>query len=174
MDKLVTILGPTAVGKTKLAAQLAEKFNGEIISADSRQVYKGMDLGTGKDYDDYTVNGNCIPYYLIDIVNPQQEFNLFEFAKNFLDSYQVITNNSRLPFLAGGTGLYLSAVIQNYQLRQTDFNSIKRRAYDNLSIDELRTLYLKYDANPHVKRDLDDRERLIKGILIGEEDSSKV
>jgi tRNA dimethylallyltransferase len=174
MEKLITILGPTAAGKTGLAAKLAYRFNGEIISADSRQVYRGMDLGTGKDYADYNVNGTIIPSHLIDITEPDSEFNLFEFAKYFLEAFSNIKLKSRLPIMCGGTGLYISAVVQNYKLRQTDFNSAKRAKYDELPIEELRALYLKYDADPHVKRDLDDRERLIKGILIGEEEDSHV
>ena len=174
MEKLITILGPTAAGKTGLAAQLAYRFNGEIISADSRQVYRGMDLGTGKDYADYNVNGTIIPFHLIDVTDPDNEFNLFEFAKYFLEAFGQIKSRGKFPILCGGTGLYISAVVQNYKLRQTDFNSDKRSKYEGMSIEELRTLYLKYDAKPHVKRDLDDRERLIKGILIGEEEETHV
>ena len=174
MDKLITILGPTAAGKTRLAARLAYKFNGEIISADSRQVYRGMDLGTGKDYSDYNIEETKVPYYLIDVTDPGNEFNLFEFAKHFLEAFSNIKSRNKLPILCGGTGLYLSAVIQNYKLRQTDFYSARRIKYEHLPIEELRALYLKYDANPHVKRDLDDRERLIKGILIGEEEETHI
>lgn len=172
MDKLVTILGPTAAGKTKLAANLAYLFNGEIISADSRQVYIGMDIGTGKDYLDYFVNDIKIPFHLIDIVSTNLEYNLFNFASDFLSETNKVIANKRLPFLTGGTGLYLSAILQNYKLKQADLNSPKRTFYENLPLNELQTLYLKYDSNPHVKRDLDDRERLIKGILIGEENIS--
>ena len=102
---LVTILGPTATGKTKLAAQLANHFNGEIISADSRQVYKKLDIGTGKDLQDYIVDGKEIPCHLIDIFEPENEFNLFSFIEDFNKAYYDINNRKKLPFLVGGTGL---------------------------------------------------------------------
>src|SRR4030066_1039178 len=105
---LITILGPTATGKTKLAAQLAHRFNGEIISADSRQVYKGMDIGTGKDFSDYFVNDHKIPFHLIDIADPDSEFNLFEFILHFKDAFNKIISKKKIPFLTGGTGLYIS------------------------------------------------------------------
>src|SRR3970282_37290 len=103
---LITILGPTATGKTKLAAQLAYKLNGEIISADSRQVYKGMDIGTGKDFSDYLVEGFRVPYHLIDIAEPRSEFNLFLFIEHFKEAFNTITSKNKKPFLTGGTGLY--------------------------------------------------------------------
>uniref|UniRef100_UPI0025BD5FFC tRNA (adenosine(37)-N6)-dimethylallyltransferase n=2 Tax=Ignavibacterium TaxID=795750 RepID=UPI0025BD5FFC len=117
---LITILGPTAVGKTKLAAQLAYHFNGEIISADSRQVYKYLDIGTGKDLSDYLIEGKQIKHYLIDVIELPEEFNLFDFYKNFFRYYHQIITNHKTPFLAGGTGLYLSSVIQNYDLKEVE------------------------------------------------------
>src|ERR1035437_3325753 len=98
---LITILGPTAVGKTRLSAQLANYFNGEIISADSRQVYKGMDIGTGKDLNDYTIDGNKVPYHLIDIIEPSGEFNLFLFIKLFYEAFRKINSLQKIPFLVG-------------------------------------------------------------------------
>ena len=131
--KLITILGPTAVGKTKFAAQLAYDFNGEIISADSRQVYIGMDIGTGKDYDDYLVNGTRINSHLIDLVKPNCEFNLYLYTQLFKKAFNLITENKNLPFLVGGTGLYLSSVIQNYSLELVDFNSPRFSQLEELS-----------------------------------------
>jgi tRNA dimethylallyltransferase len=120
---VITVLGPTAVGKTKLAAQIAYHYNGEIISADSRQVYKGMNLGTGKDYDDYIIDDNKIPCYLIDIISPTEEFNVFLYKEFFIKAISQIVERVKLPILCGGTGLYLSSVIQNYKLNQKDLKS---------------------------------------------------
>ena len=109
---LITILGPTASGKTSIASQLAKDFNGEIISADSRQVYKGMDIGTGKDLIEFQ---KCnMKYHLIDIVEPFEEYNLFQFTKDFLIAFEQIKKKSKLPILVGGTGLFISAILQSY------------------------------------------------------------
>lgn len=113
---LITILGPTASGKTPLAAALASRLDSEIISADSRQVYRGMDLGTGKDLADYTVAGKTIPYHLIDIVDPGYKYNVFEYQRDFLQAYQSVRERGKLPILCGGTGLYLEAVLKGYRL----------------------------------------------------------
>ncbi len=111
---LITILGPTASGKTSIAAQLANDFNGEIISADSRQVYKGMDIGTGKDLIEFKKNN--VKYHLIDIVEPTEEYNLFRFTKDFQSAFDEIRSKDKFPILVGGTGLYISAILQSYQL----------------------------------------------------------
>jgi tRNA dimethylallyltransferase len=161
---VITVLGPTASGKTKLAAQIAYHFNGEIISADSRQIYKGMDLGTGKDYNDYIINNIRIPYYLIDIVEPTEEFNLFLFKDYFLKAFSQITDRSKLPVVCGGTGLYLSAVIQNYKLIQK--NNDSREALEKLSFDELKSLFLNLNKSPHNTTDLLDRERILNALMI--------
>jgi len=165
---LITILGPTATGKTKLAAQLANKFNGEIISADSRQVYKGMDIGTGKDLSDYLVDGNKIPYYLIDIVNPQAEFNLYLFITHFKDAFKQIISKNKKPFLTGGTGLYISSVIQDYKIKKADFNESNIAKLSTLPVEELRSLLLKLKTKHHNKTDLEDKDRIIKAILVAE------
>ena len=115
-NKLVAIIGPTASGKTKVAVDLAFKINTEIISGDSRQVYKGMDLGTGKDIDEYSVNGIKIPYHLIDIVPAGYKYNIHEFQEDFFSAYQTILNKNKLPVLCGGSGLYVQSVTQNYAL----------------------------------------------------------
>ena len=111
---LITILGPTASGKTPLAAALAYKLDTEIISGDSRQVYRRMDLGTGKDLEDYVVNGQQIPYHLIDIVDPGYKYNVFEFQRDFLNAYDQVRWKDKLPILCGGTGMYLESVLKGY------------------------------------------------------------
>lgn len=164
-QNLVVILGPTATGKTKLAAELASIYNGEIISADSRQVYRGMDIGTGKDLADYFVNNTTIPYHLIDIINPQEEYNLFQFKKDFYSAFETVTQKSKLPILAGGTGLYLSAVIQNYDLHKADFEK-DARTLQEMDIEKLRELLLALNQPLHNTTDLTSKERLIKAIQI--------
>ena len=113
---LITILGPTASGKTPLAAALAYKLDTEIISGDSRQVYRRMDLGTGKDLEDYVVNGQQIPYHLIDIVDPGYKYNVFEFQRDFLNAYDQVRWKEKIPILCGGTGMYLESVLKGYRL----------------------------------------------------------
>ena len=113
---LVAIIGPTASGKTRLAALLAAKIGGEVISADSRQVYKHMNLGTGKDYNDYIVEGRMIPCHLIDIVEPGYEYNVFEYQRDFVKVFKDVTGRGKLPVLCGGSGLYLEAVLKGYRL----------------------------------------------------------
>ena len=113
---LITILGPTASGKTPLAAALAYKLDTEIISGDSRQVYRRMDLGTGKDLEDYIVNGQQIPYHLIDIVDPGYKYNVFEFQRDFLNAYDQVRWKEKIPILCGGTGMYLESVLKGYRL----------------------------------------------------------
>ncbi len=166
MLNLVTILGPTATGKTKLAAKLAQEFNGEIISADSRQVYQGMDIGTGKDLNDYLVDGEKIKYHLIDVINPQDEFSLFLFKKYFNLAFEEITQKKKLPFLVGGTGLYLSSVLQNYNLSKVDFNDPKFNELNSKSIEELKSIFLELNPNLHNTTDLISKERIIKAIAI--------
>ena len=166
MYNLVTVLGPTAVGKTSLAAKLAFEFNGEIISADSRQAYKGMNIGTGKDLDDYKINGKNIPYHLIDIISPAEEFNLFLFKEKFEEAFKNICNRERLPFLTGGTGLYLSSIIQKYELKKADFDQKEYDRLNSLSDDELRETLMELKPSPHNTTDLSDKERMIKAILI--------
>ena len=165
---LITILGPTATGKTRLAAKLAQRYKGEIISADSRQVYIGMDIGTGKDYNDYAINNTKINYHLIDIVRPDQEFNLFMFKELFAKTFSDIISRNKLPFLVGGTGLYISSIIQNYDLKKADFNSSRINELEKMEIEDLRNLLLKLNSQIHYKRDLFSKERVIKTILVAE------
>lgn len=169
---LITILGPTATGKTKLAVQLADCFNGEIISADSRQVYRGMNIGTGKDLSEYFIDGRQIPYHLIDIIDPTEEFNLFSFQQGFYKSFDEIKSKNKLPFLVGGTGMYLSSVLQKYTLGKADFEK-EKQILSSYSDDELR--YILKDLNPtlHNTTDLNDRERIIKAIAVSKTEQEK-
>ena len=169
---LITILGPTATGKTKLAVELAKEFNGEIISADSRQVYKGMNIGTGKDLSDYKISEQKINYHLIDIIEPTEEFDLFKFQQLFYKSFEEINNNSKIPFLVGGTGMYLSSVLQNYNLAKANFESeIKKLSM--LSDNELKNMLTDINPNLHNTTDLADRERIIKAIVISKAEQTQ-
>lgn len=166
--ELITILGPTAVGKTRLAALLARKFNGEIISADSRQVYKRMNIGTGKDLEDYIVNGETVKYHLIDILEPTEEFNVYLFQELFYNSFNKIQSNGKLPFLVGGTGMYLSSILSSYNLPKVNFESGRREELNKKSKKELIAYLKKINANLHNTTDLEIKERIIKAILTAE------
>jgi len=165
---LLTILGPTATGKTRLASQLAQRYDGEIISADSRQVYIGMDVGTGKDYHDYIINGMKINYHLIDILYPNQEFNLFMFKELFAKSFSDISSRNKLSFLVGGTGLYISSVVQNYDLKKADFNPKRIAELSGLELEELKNHFISLNPKVHNINDLKSKERLTKAILVAE------
>lgn len=171
---LITILGATATGKTKLAAKLALKYNGEIISADSRQVYIGLDIGTGKDLKDYIIDNEKINYHLIDVLNPSEEFNLFMFKELFAKAYKNICARNKLPFLVGGTGLYISSIIQNYNLKRADFRSHRFKELESKSLEDLQQQLLKLNPKIHVKKDLLSKNRLIKVILIEESDETLI
>ena len=171
---LITILGPTATGKTKLAAQLAAEFEGEIISADSRQVYKGMDIGTGKDLDDYRIENREIPYHLIDIIEPHKEFNLFLFKDNFIRVFKDIRNRNKTPFLVGGTGLYLSSVLQDYELKRVEFNNTTYNELAKKEIVDLKKMLLDLNLRLHNTTDLIEKERIIKAILIEKAEEKSV
>lgn len=162
----VTILGPTATGKTKLAAQLAFHFDGEIISADSRQVYRSMNIGTGKDYNDYCVNEKIIPYHLIDVCNTEDDFSVFDFQKLFFKAYAEILSRKKLPFLVGGTGMYLSSILRNYKFNKVSFDSEFRNELQQKNIEELRQILKTISTNLHNTTDLVDKERIIKAIII--------
>lgn len=164
-SKLITILGPTATGKTSFAAHLAKEIDAEIISADSRQVYRGMDLGTGKDITDYTVDGLEIPYHLIDIKDPGYEYSVYEYQKDFLKAYQSIIEKGKKVIQCGGTGLYLSSVLKSYDLVEVAENPQLRTQLKDLSQEELIE-QLKSFGKLHNKTDIDDRERLIRAIEI--------
>ncbi|HRZ21303.1 MAG TPA: tRNA (adenosine(37)-N6)-dimethylallyltransferase MiaA [Bacteroidales bacterium] len=162
---MITILGPTATGKTRLAALVAAKVHGEVISADSRQVYRGMDLGTGKDYADYEVDGSKIPYHLIDIAEPGYEYNVYEYQRDFTVAYQEILSRGKMPILCGGTGLYLEAVLKNYDLHYVPDNQKLRSELEKMSHEELVHL-LASCKSLHNVSDITDHTRLIRAIEI--------
>lgn len=164
---LITILGPTASGKTPLAAALASRLDSEIISADSRQVYRGMDLGTGKDLADYTVADKTIPYHLIDIVDSGYKYNVFEYQRDFLEAYQSVCERGKLPILCGGTGLYLEAVLKGYRLIPVPENPELRNRLSDKSLDELTHILSSY-KKLHNSTDVDTVKRAIRAIEIEE------
>ena len=171
LDKrMITILGPTASGKTDLAAHLAARLNAEIISADSRQVYRGMDIGTGKDLADYTVEGHVIPYHLIDICEPGTKYNLFRYQQDFLDSYEDIRSRGVLPILCGGTGLYIEAVLKGYSLSPVPQNPALRTELEGKNLEELTNILVDLKRRNHSvmhnKTDVDSCQRAIRAIEI--------
>jgi tRNA dimethylallyltransferase len=160
---LIIITGPTATGKTKLAAELAVQINAEIISADSRQVYKEMNLGTGKDYDDYVVNGQSIKYHLIDIVEPGYEYSVYEFQRDFNNAYKEIQSRNKNVILCGGTGFYIEAALGIKKYTKIDVNEDLRKQLNNSTTEELIIKLLK---KLHNTTDITDRDRLIRAIEI--------
>ena len=174
MQKMITILGPTASGKTPLAAALAQQIGGEIISADSRQVYRRMDIGTGKDLADYrpVVDGSAvdIPYHLIDICEPGTKYNLFQYQQDFFDAYQDIRSRGVVPILCGGTGLYIEAVLKGYKLSPVPQNPELRAQLEGKTLDELTQMLVELKAQNgsvmHNKTDVDSCQRAIRAIEI--------
>lgn len=164
---LIAILGPTASGKTPLAAALAARIDAEIISADSRQVYRRMDLGTGKDLADYTVEGRQIPYHLIDICEPGYKYNVFEFQRDFLTAYEKVLANGRMPVMCGGTGMYLESVLRGYRLMPVPENPELRQSLAGKSLDELTEILRRYKTL-HNSTDVDTAKRAIRAIEIEE------
>lgn len=166
--KLITILGPTASGKTFFGANLAGIIKGEIISADSRQVYREMDLGTGKDYDDYIVNDLSIPVHLIDIHEAGYKYNLFEYQRDFYRVYEEIRNRDKLPFLVGGTGMYIEAVLNKYNLLRVPPNEELRKKLSDFTQEELIDLLQKYNSKLHNTSDLKIRKTTLRAIEIAD------
>ena len=164
---LITILGPTASGKTPLAAHLADKLGTEIISGDSRQIYRRMDLGTGKDLVDYVVDGRPVPYHLIDIVEPGYKYNVFEYQRDFLKAYEEITAKGKLPILCGGTGMYIESVLKGYRLLPVPENPELRASLEGKSLEELTRILEGY-KKLHNSTDLDTAKRAIRAIEIEE------
>ncbi len=164
---MITILGPTATGKTRLAALLADKTGGEVVSADSRQVYRGMDIGTGKDLEDYVVDRKKITSHLINIADPGTEYNVFTFQRDFLHAYTSIRRRGHLPVLCGGTGLYLDAVLNSYRLQEVPENPALREKLKTLSDGRLMEVLKSYGAL-HNTTDTSDRRRTIRAIEIKE------
>ena len=164
---MLTILGPTASGKTTLAAHLARRLGAEIISADSRQIYRGMDIGTGKDLSDYVVDGVSIPYHLIDIADPGYKYNLFEYQRDFLSAYQDIKGRGVFPILCGGTGLYIESVLKAYKMMPVPQNEELRQSLEGKSLEELTAILSTYKTL-HNTTDVDTAKRAIRAIEICE------
>lgn len=164
---LIAILGPTASGKTPFAATLAAELHTEIISADSRQIYRGMDLGTGKDLADYTVDGKQIPYHLIDIAEPGYKYNVFEYQRDFLNAYETIKQKGCLPVVCGGTGMYLESVLKGYKLLPVPENQELRTRLADKSLEELAEILATYKSL-HNSTDVDTAKRAIRAIEIEE------
>ena len=170
MIPMITILGPTASGKTDIATHLAAELSAEIISADSRQVYRRMDIGTGKDLADYVVDGKRVPYHLIDIVEPGTKYNLFEYQRDFLEAYNDIRSRGKNVILCGGTGLYIESVLKGYRLIPVPENKALRHKLEGKSLLELTSILERLKAennsNMHNSTDVDTSKRAIRAIEI--------
>lgn len=172
MNKLIhqfnitTILGPTATGKTQLSVQLAHKLGGEIISADSRQVYRGMDIGTGKDLNEYNFKDVSIPYHLIDIVAPMEEYNVAQFQRDFQRVYSRIKERGKLPILCGGTGFYIKAVLMDFQLPTTEPDKQLRQKLENWELEDLINELETISPGASVNTPVDTKRRIIRAIEV--------
>ena len=164
---LVTVLGPTACGKTTLAVALAHRLHTGVISADSRQVYRSMDLGTGKDLDEYAYRGCQVPYHLIDIVDAGYKYNVFEYQRDFLKVYETLRADGQLPVLCGGTGMYLESVLRGYRLVEVPENKELRESLAGKSLEELTAILSAY-KQLHNTTDVDTAKRAIRAIEIEE------
>ena len=168
-NNLVVVAGPTASGKTRFAVQLAAELNSEIISADSRQVYRGLDIGSGKDISEYTLeNGRHVPYHLIDIVDPGTEYSVFDFQQDFFAAFGKIREKSKIPVLCGGTGLYLDCILRGYNLKKVPTNMDLRQSLNGKSIDELTEILKSYPLQLHNSTDTTERHRLLRAIEIAD------
>ena len=163
MTPLISIIGPTATGKTAIAAKLAERIGGEVISGDSRQVYRGMDLGTGKDIADY----GAVPYHLIDICEAGEKYNVFRYQNDFLAAYEDICGRGRHPILCGGSGLYVESVLRGYRLQDVPQNAALRERLEQKSLEELTEILRGY-KQLHNTTDVDTAKRAIRAIEIEE------
>jgi len=162
---VIVVLGPTASGKTRCAVRLAQKYNGEIISADSRQVYKNMNIGTGKDLDEYAISP-AIRYHLIDIINPTQDYSVFNFKKDFISSYRSIIKRKKVPIVCGGTGLYIKSIINDYNMPSVDPNHKLRAELEKYTLNDLKQKLIKLKPSIHNSTDLDTKKRVIRAIEI--------
>ncbi len=163
---LIVILGPNASGKTRMAARLARDLGTEIISADSRQVYRGMDIGTGKDLADYVADGVRVPHHLIDIVDPDHEFSVYEFQRRCLDCISEIAARGKVPILAGGTGLYIESVLRRFRMLPVPEDPDLRRGLEGIGMKELTGQLLAINPGIHNTTDLGSRERVLRAIEI--------
>lgn len=162
---LITIVGPTATGKTRLAACLAKHINGEVLSGDSRQVYKGMDLGTGKDYQDYLVDGEAIAYHLVDIAAAGEKYNVYQFQNDFVSAYTDISGRNKWPILCGGTGLYVESVLKGYKMIHVPADEELRTELKEKSLEELTAILEKFGPL-HNSTDVETKRRAIRAIEI--------
>lgn len=162
---MITILGPTATGKTTVAANVAYQMNGEVISADSRQVYRNMDIGTGKDYDDYRIEGREVPCHLVDICEAGEKYSVYRFQKDFLTVYNEIVNRDKLPVMCGGTGMYVESVLEEYKLISVPVNFSFRNTLEGKSMGELTNI-LKTYKELHNITDIIRRETVVRAIEI--------
>ena len=161
---LIVFLGPTASGKTAIAVSFASRWNGEILSADSRQVYRGLDIGSGKDLHLY----GDVPYHLIDIASLEEEFSVYHYTRAFERAYGQVVSNGNIPVVCGGSGMYLSAIIQNYQFAEARTTPERIAALQAMDDTTLRNLLGQYQPNLHNTTDLTDRNRLIRALIIAE------
>lgn len=167
-EKIICVVGPTACGKTKLGVELANKFNGEIISADSRQVYKGMDIGTGKDLCDY----GKTPYHLIDIENPKKQITLLDWQKQAIKKIKEISEKGKIPFVVGGTGLYINSIVDGYVLSDEKVDKNLRKKLNSTALLELQKMLKKIDLKSYNKIDIKNKRRVIRAIEIAKNGSS--
>lgn len=162
---LLVVTGPTASGKTSLAVALADLLDGEIISADSRQVYRGMDLGTGKDYDEYFISGRRIPFHLIDIADPGYKYNLFEYQRDFIEIYRKLKEKDIFPVVCGGSGMYIDSIVKGYEMFEVPPDSGLRARLEKKSMEELINILSTY-KKLHNVTDIDTKKRVIRAIEI--------
>lgn len=162
---LIVVLGPTASGKTNFATQLAHNIDGEIISADSRQIYRQMDLGTGKDLNEYIIDNQQIPYHLINIANPGYKYNVFEYQADFFKAFEDVSSRGKMPIMCGGTGLYIESVLKKYKLINVPINQELRNSLQNKSLSELKIILAQY-KKLHNDTDTDTVPRAIRAIEI--------
>ena len=162
---MITILGPTASGKTALAANVACRMNGEVISADSRQVYRNMDIGTGKDYDDYIIEDREVPCHLVDICNAGERYSVYRYQKDFLTVYNEISDRNKLPVLCGGTGMYIESVLKGYRLLKVPVNKNLRDNLERKTMNEMKNILEGY-GDLHNITDVTQRKRLVRAIEI--------
>lgn len=162
----VIILGPTAVGKTSIGVSVAAKFNGEILSADSRQTYRHLDIGSGKDLDEYIVDGKPVPYHLIDIIDLPAEYTVYNYQQDFYKAFKDIQARNKLPVVVGGTGMYLDAIVRDYQLVNLPDNPELHKKLMDTSLEELAARLLKEQPDLHVMADLEEKDRVVKALEI--------
>jgi len=170
---ILVVTGPTASGKTSLAVALASRIGGEIISADSRQVYRGMNLGTGKDYDDYNINGSVVPYHLIDIADPGYKYNVFEYQRDFNKVYTNLKSRKVFPVVCGGSGMYADSIISGYKMVEVPPDSGLRAELDKKSLEELRDILSTYKSLHNIT-DIDTKKRVIRAIEIEHFNSNRL